>query len=140
MSVFDSDTRTAERRAQLGVREARGRCRKAISEGDVDSFYVAYIETVLWMSGLDELYQREVSDYDLRRTAHPGGKVVEALRMVRDKGLHQLVALHDANEWPAGHHELGPSYPDGRYPVWLHSTAMVLPDPTVFGRDREKRR
>jgi hypothetical protein len=122
MAVFDHDPETAERRGHLGVREALSRCSKAITDGDVDRMYVATIETVVWIRSLHERYEITVR-------AHPGGAVVESLCWVRDKGIHQLVTLHDHAERGIGGLGFGPSFPNGHYPIWLHSQDVVLRDP-----------
>lgn len=133
---FDSDKSTAERRGHLGVRHSLARCSESVVEGDVDLMFIAYTENVLWLRGLHDFYRREVGDYELRRLAHPGGRALGALCLVRDKAIHQLVTFHEpANKTCSL--QPGPAFPDGRIPVWLKSSRTTL---QVFREksDREK--
>jgi hypothetical protein len=140
MPVFDSDEPTARRRAVLGMGEALSRCAHFMEAGDVDRMYLGYVETVMWIRSLDELFQRRDPDYVSRRNDQPGGQVVNALCWVRDKGIHQIVAFHEKVERSENDLGLGPSYPDGTYAVWLKSSEVVLRVQNDFGNDVEKAR
>lgn len=136
--VFDDDSDSAERRAYLGIREGLGRCSRAITLGDIDKMYVAYVETVLWFRSLREHFKVAVSDYEKRCEAHTGGQVVEALCWARDESIHQLVAFDDHAERSIGDIGHGPSFPDRSYPVWLASDQLPLPDPAFRNSDLGK--
>jgi hypothetical protein len=136
--VFDHDEPTAIRRAHIGVREALARSSQHIVEADVDRMFIGYVEAVMWVRGLDELFTRSDHDYQARRDLDPGGQVVSALCWARDKGIHQLVALHDKADPSESDLGVGPTYPDGSFPVWLKSSEAMLRDSTTFRGDGTK--
>jgi hypothetical protein len=110
---LDSDERTAIRRANLGITDALSRCSHYMTDGDEDRMYTGYVEAVMWVRSLDELYTRSSPGYIDRRDPDPGGQIVHAICWARDKGIHQLVNLHGTADRPQDDLGLGPSFPDG---------------------------
>jgi len=91
--------------------------------------YIAYVEAVMWVRGLDERFRRLDPSYTGRRDGHPQGQAVAGLCWVRDKGIHQLVTFHTKAERSENDLGLGPNFPDGDVAMWLPSSDVVEREP-----------
>ena len=125
MSLYDSDQYAAVRRAQWAVKEAVARFGASIPLAEVDHVYVAYVESLMWISALDELFRR-IPKYMALRASDPGGHIVRGLAWARNKSLHELAALHFRTHLESGPLDFGPTYPDGTVPVWLTTVEVRL--------------
>lgn len=82
------------RRAQAALREALARLRVAGDEHDSDRVFAASTETAMWCTALDDLLQKADAEYEERRDADAGGRIVRGLRFARNVGVHRLLAVH----------------------------------------------
>lgn len=127
--VYDADNQTAIRRAVVGLSDGIAGCSRSMSSGDTDRVYINYVQAVMWICALDDLFVLDDvggDAYRRSRTELHGGRVVEALRFARDKGMHQLAVFHEAVPRLSRGPVRGPGYQDGTYAVWLRSKDVLL--------------
>jgi hypothetical protein len=133
MVLFDSDQYSAVRRAQWGLKESVARFEASIPLAEVDRVFVAYVESLMWIVALDEMF-RPIAKYQALKKSDPDGQIVRGLVWARHKSVHELAALHFRTSPASGVTVAGPKYPDGTYPIWLTSSEVRLRDQKVRGK------
>jgi hypothetical protein len=105
------------RRALYGLRQALARYDYAFEARMGDGTFCASVEASMWASAADEWWQDQNSTYATQRRDSHDGPVLEGLRWARNRGVHQLVAVHG---WATG-----PELPRGGLSVtWLPRSAV----------------
>jgi hypothetical protein len=92
-----------------GLRDASERLRVVQGADDELATAAAITEAVMWCCSLDDLWWHDPR-YGAIRDADEGGRLFPGLRWARNRGIHEVVALH--------HTTGGRSYPR-RYPLAL---------------------
>ena len=124
------DVASERQRGERGLEQAVERLEAADARADEDGALIALVEAVAWVTALDEWLLANLPSYTQPcRDSDPSGEVVHAMRWARNRGLHQLAALHDVAlgfRWPL-------SWPaKSRHLVW-RDRSKVTPgrsDPT----------
>lgn len=90
-----------------GLRDASERLREVEGTPDEQGTAVAITEAAMWICSLDELWW-DVSGYAEARESDGEGQLVPGVRWARNRGLHEVLAVHETTE--------GRSYPK-RFPM-----------------------